>query len=137
MLISGDHLLGRISLFYEYGCTADPVGEFLRSLDLVDALDARLALSGHGRPFTDVHAHIEANRKLVRERLEAVRGALAGEPRTRGGDRCPPSTASRSPSETPAGGCPRRCAISAIWSARAVRRETRRGRRALGFLPLS
>jgi len=28
LLISGDHLLGRISLFFDYGHTPDPVGEF-------------------------------------------------------------------------------------------------------------
>jgi glyoxylase-like metal-dependent hydrolase (beta-lactamase superfamily II) len=78
LLISGDHLLGRISLFYDYGWTPDPAGEFLRSLDTVDALDARLCLSGHGRPFTDVHAHVEGNRALVAERLAGVRAALAG-----------------------------------------------------------
>ena len=82
LLISGDHLLGRISLYYDYGWTQDPVGEFLRSLELVQALDARLCVAGHGRPFTDVGAHIEANRKLVRERVEAVTAALEGEPRT-------------------------------------------------------
>jgi glyoxylase-like metal-dependent hydrolase (beta-lactamase superfamily II) len=76
ILISGDHVLGRISLFYDYGWTRDPVGEFLSSLDVVDALDARLCLSGHGRPFVDVHAHIEGNRSLVAERLEGVRAAL-------------------------------------------------------------
>src|SRR5262249_28647926 len=48
LLISGDHLLGRISLYFDYGWTPDPVGEFLDSLEKVDALDARLALSGHG-----------------------------------------------------------------------------------------
>ena len=82
LLISGDHVLGRISLFYDYGWTPDPVGEFLRSLDVVDRLDARLCLSGHGRPFVDVDGHIEAKRELVHERLEAVRGALAAEPQT-------------------------------------------------------
>jgi glyoxylase-like metal-dependent hydrolase (beta-lactamase superfamily II) len=82
VLISGDHLLGRVSLYYEYGWTPDPVGEFLRSLDLVEALDARLCVAGHGRPFTDVSAHIEANRTLVRERVESVAAALGGEPRT-------------------------------------------------------
>ena len=41
VLISGDHLLGRISLFYEYGFSPDPVGEFLRSLDRVRTLDAK------------------------------------------------------------------------------------------------
>jgi glyoxylase-like metal-dependent hydrolase (beta-lactamase superfamily II) len=82
LLISGDHLLGRISLFYDYGWTPDPAGEFLSSLDAVERLDARLCLAGHGRSFTDVRAHIEGNRVLVRERLEAVRAALADAPRT-------------------------------------------------------
>ena len=52
VLISGDHLLGRISLYFDYGYTRDPVGEFLHSLGVVEALDARLCLAGHG---TDVH----------------------------------------------------------------------------------
>jgi glyoxylase-like metal-dependent hydrolase (beta-lactamase superfamily II) len=82
VMISGDHVLGRISLYYDYGWTPDPVGEFVHSLDVVDKLEARLALSGHGKPFVDVHGHIEGNRKLVRERLDAVVAALAGEPRT-------------------------------------------------------
>jgi len=82
LLISGDHLLGRISLYYDHGWTPDPVGEFLRSLDVVDALDARLCLSGHGRPFVDVHGHIDANRELVRARLDAILRALEAGPRT-------------------------------------------------------
>ena len=82
ILISGDHLLGRISLFYDYGYTRDPVGEFLSSLDTVDVLDARLALSGHGKPFVDVRGHIEGNRALVAERLAAVLGAIRTEAKT-------------------------------------------------------
>ncbi len=82
ILISGDHVLGRISLYYDYGYTPDPVDEFLTSLDRVDRLDARLALSGHGKPFVDVHGHIEGNRRLVAERLEAVMRAVAAEPLT-------------------------------------------------------
>ncbi|MEA2197204.1 MAG: hypothetical protein QOJ25_1255 [Solirubrobacteraceae bacterium] len=82
VLISGDHLLGRVSLYYDYGWSPDPVGEFLRSLEVVEALDARLCVAGHGRPFTDVGAHIEANRKLVRERVDAVVAALGGQPQT-------------------------------------------------------
>jgi glyoxylase-like metal-dependent hydrolase (beta-lactamase superfamily II) len=82
VLISGDHLLGRISLFYDYGWTPDPAGEFLHSLDVVDELDARLCVAGHGRPFTDVHAHIEGNRALVRERISGVLTALDGAERT-------------------------------------------------------
>jgi glyoxylase-like metal-dependent hydrolase (beta-lactamase superfamily II) len=76
LLLSGDHLLGRVSLYYDYGWTEDPAGEFLNSLELVDALDARLCLAGHGRPFRDVRGHVEANRRAVAERLERVRGAI-------------------------------------------------------------
>jgi len=82
LLISGDHLLGRISLYFEFGTSPDPVGEFLHSLDVAQKLGARLCLPGHGRTFADVHAHIEGNRKLVHERLDAVAQALAGEPLT-------------------------------------------------------
>ena len=82
LLISGDHLLGRISLFFDYGYTPDPVGEFLASLDRVATLRARLALSGHGKPFLDVPGHIAGNRSLVRERLESTRAALTDRPRT-------------------------------------------------------
>jgi glyoxylase-like metal-dependent hydrolase (beta-lactamase superfamily II) len=80
LLISGDHLLGRISLYFDYGYTPDPVGEFLNSLGVVERLGARLCLPGHGRTFTDVHAHIEGNRKLVDERLRRVLEAVAAEP---------------------------------------------------------
>jgi glyoxylase-like metal-dependent hydrolase (beta-lactamase superfamily II) len=72
LLLSGDHLLGRVSLYYDFGWSPDPAGEFLRSLDVVEKLDARLCLSGHGRTFTDVQGHIDANRALVRERIEKV-----------------------------------------------------------------
>jgi glyoxylase-like metal-dependent hydrolase (beta-lactamase superfamily II) len=83
LLISGDHLLGRISLFFDYGYSPDPVGEFTRSLDVVEALHARLCLPGHGRTFTDVHAHIEGNRELVSEHLAKILAVIeAGEPLT-------------------------------------------------------
>jgi glyoxylase-like metal-dependent hydrolase (beta-lactamase superfamily II) len=78
LLISGDHLLGRISLYFDYGYTPDPVGEFLHSLEVVERLGARLCLPGHGRTFADVQAHINGNRALVHERLDAVLEAVAG-----------------------------------------------------------
>ena len=81
LLISGDHLLGRVSLYFDTGYTPDPVGEFLASLDKVEQLDARLVLAGHARPFTDVGGHVAGNRALVQERLEGVQEAV-GEPRT-------------------------------------------------------
>ncbi len=78
LLISGDHLLGRVSIYYDYGWSDDPAGEFLASLDRIEALDARLCLAGHGRTFSDVQGHIDANRTLVRERLAKVERVLAG-----------------------------------------------------------
>jgi glyoxylase-like metal-dependent hydrolase (beta-lactamase superfamily II) len=82
LLISGDHLLGRISLYFDFGYSPDPVGEFMGSLDVVARLGARLCLPGHGRTFADVHAHIEGNRVLVRERTERVLETLSKGPRT-------------------------------------------------------
>jgi glyoxylase-like metal-dependent hydrolase (beta-lactamase superfamily II) len=82
LLISGDHLLGRVSLYFDYGWTPDPTAEFLNSLDTVERLGARLCLPGHGRPFADVQAHIEANRAEIRTRLGRVLGALGDGPLT-------------------------------------------------------
>lgn len=82
LLISGDHVLGRVSPFFDYGHTPDPVGEFQRSLDAVAALETSLCLAGHGRPFRDLPAKVRANRDLVDEHLARVRGAFAEGPRT-------------------------------------------------------
>ncbi|HZC14969.1 MAG TPA: MBL fold metallo-hydrolase [Thermoleophilaceae bacterium] len=81
ILLSGDHLLGRVSLYYDYGYTPDPAGEFLASLDVVDGLDVQLILAGHGRPLRGASGMIEANRRAVHERVERLRAALAGGPR--------------------------------------------------------
>ena len=82
LLLSGDHLLGRVSLYYDYGDTPDPAGEFLSSLDVVDELDVQLVLAGHGRPVRDAPGLIAANRRAVGERVERLRAALANGPRT-------------------------------------------------------
>jgi glyoxylase-like metal-dependent hydrolase (beta-lactamase superfamily II) len=82
LLISGDHLLGRISLYYDYGYTPDPAGEYLESLDVVDRLDSDLCLAGHARPFREVSKKIEATRGTVLERIERVRACLDGVPKS-------------------------------------------------------
>ena len=81
LLLSGDHLLGRVSLYYDYGYSPDPVGEFLSSLDVVDGLDVELILAGHGRPVREARALAEANRRAVADRLERIGGALSDGPR--------------------------------------------------------
>jgi glyoxylase-like metal-dependent hydrolase (beta-lactamase superfamily II) len=82
LMISGDHLLGRISLYYDYGYSPDPAGEFLQSLERVEDLAPRLCLPGHGRTFNDVEAHIHANRRLVAERIQRVLDAIEVDPLT-------------------------------------------------------
>ena len=82
LLLSGDHLLGRVSLYYDFGYSPDPAGEFLSSLDVVDELDVQLVLAGHGRPVRDARALTEANRRAVAERFERIRSSLADGPRT-------------------------------------------------------
>jgi glyoxylase-like metal-dependent hydrolase (beta-lactamase superfamily II) len=72
LLISGDHLLGRVSLIFEYGWTPDPIAEYIDSLAVIERLDTRLCMSGHGRTFTDIPAHIDGSRELLAERLEAT-----------------------------------------------------------------
>ena len=77
LLLSGDHLLGRVSLYYDYGYTPDPVGEFLHSLDVVAALPVELVLAGHGRPVRDAAGLVKANRAEVERRMAAVQQAAA------------------------------------------------------------
>ena len=82
LLISGDHLLGRPSLYFDYGQSDDPVGQYLTSLDRIETVRARLALSGHGKPFLDVPGHIDATRRLVLDNIERATTAVTSEPRT-------------------------------------------------------
>jgi glyoxylase-like metal-dependent hydrolase (beta-lactamase superfamily II) len=82
LLLSGDHIIGRVSLYYDFGYTPDPAGEFLSSLDTVGRLDTDLVLAGHGRPVRDLPGLVEANRTAVHERMGRVRDAIAGEPLT-------------------------------------------------------
>jgi glyoxylase-like metal-dependent hydrolase (beta-lactamase superfamily II) len=81
LLLSGDHLLGRVSLYYDHGYTPDPAGEFLSSLEVVEGLDVNLVLAGHGRPVRDAPGLIAANRRTIDARLDGIRGALADGPR--------------------------------------------------------
>jgi glyoxylase-like metal-dependent hydrolase (beta-lactamase superfamily II) len=82
LLLSGDHLLGRVSLYYDFGWTPDPAGEFLQSLEVVGGLDVQLVLAGHGRPVRDAAALVRANRREVESRMGRVREAVEKEPRT-------------------------------------------------------
>jgi glyoxylase-like metal-dependent hydrolase (beta-lactamase superfamily II) len=78
LMISGDHLLGRTVLFFDYGHTPDPIGEYLRSLDTIEPLEVELCLPGHGRPFRSPGVKIDEGRRQVGELLDKVRASLGG-----------------------------------------------------------
>lgn len=77
LLFSGDLIVGRVFLYFDYGHTPDPVGEFLASLDLVEGLDVGLCLAGHGRPFRGIPARVEAYKAEVARQLDGARRSLA------------------------------------------------------------
>ncbi|MHB1539662.1 MAG: MBL fold metallo-hydrolase [Solirubrobacteraceae bacterium] len=74
--IVGDVLCRAFVPWFDYGCTADPVAEYLRSLARLAEQAPALALTGHGRPLEDVPAAIVAHRAGVAARLDATRAAL-------------------------------------------------------------
>jgi len=79
LLISGDHILGRVTLFFDHGLSPDPVAEFERSLRVVENLKTGLCLAGHGRPFRDVGAKIAESRRQLSEAMDRIRAVLADE----------------------------------------------------------
>ncbi|HEU5142153.1 MAG TPA: MBL fold metallo-hydrolase [Solirubrobacterales bacterium] len=82
LMISGDHLLGRTVLFFDYGHTPDPIGEFLGGLDEIEPLAVDLVLPGHGRTFREPATNIAEARRQVDELLGKVRASLAEGERT-------------------------------------------------------
>jgi glyoxylase-like metal-dependent hydrolase (beta-lactamase superfamily II) len=82
LLVIGD-LVSRIyAPWFDYGYSADPVAEFLASLDLVDGLEVELALPGHGRPIADVADVVAMHRDELQTRVDHVAAAVAADPGT-------------------------------------------------------
>ena len=81
VFIAGDMLLPRISTnvsVWPVEPEADPVGDFLDSLERYAKLDAdTLVLPSHGLPFRGMHARIDALHEHHRVRLESVTAACA------------------------------------------------------------
>jgi glyoxylase-like metal-dependent hydrolase (beta-lactamase superfamily II) len=84
LLFSGDHLLPKISpnigLHPQSG--ADPLTDYLGSLDRIRRLEVSLVLPAHGDPFTDHRARIDAIVQHHRERKDALVTLAAGGPQT-------------------------------------------------------
>ena len=82
LMVSGDHLLGRTVLFFDYGHSPDPIGEFLRSLNEVEPLDVDLVLPGHGRTFREPQTKIAESRRQVAQLLDKTRAGLSNGEKT-------------------------------------------------------
>jgi glyoxylase-like metal-dependent hydrolase (beta-lactamase superfamily II) len=84
VLVSADHLLGRISptvgLWPE--SRPDPLGDFLGALERTIELAPALALPGHGDPILDPVGRAHELIEHHRERLAATESVLTPEPRT-------------------------------------------------------
>ncbi len=81
ILISGDHLLPRISpviAVYEMTPTADPLADYLASFPQFADIPARtLVLPSHGMPYRGIHERIEELRDHHRKRLDATANSLS------------------------------------------------------------
>lgn len=78
MVVSGDLVFAGFAPYYDYGCTPDPVAEFLGSLRTLASLDVELAMPGHGRPMSraELERGIAGHAAGVQERLDTVAAAL-------------------------------------------------------------
>ncbi len=84
ILVSADHLLGRISPTVGLwpASRPDPLGDFLESLERTIELAPTLALPGHGDPIEDPVARARELIAHHHERLAFAESALTGEPRS-------------------------------------------------------
>jgi glyoxylase-like metal-dependent hydrolase (beta-lactamase superfamily II) len=84
VLVSADHLLGRISPTVGLGPASrpDPLGDYLGSLERTIELEPRIALPGHGEPIEDPVGRARELIEHHRERLGVAEAALTDRPRT-------------------------------------------------------
>lgn len=82
IVLSGDLISREFAPWFDYGYTPDPVAEYQASLNCIRALDAAVALPGHGRPIHDpTRVAAEHDAALLR-RLASVESAVREQPAT-------------------------------------------------------
>ncbi len=84
MMLSGDHLLGQISSNVgKYpGSTADPLGDYLSSLNKIAELELQHVFPAHGLPFEDYRARAADLLHHHELRLDKMCAAVENQPRT-------------------------------------------------------
>ncbi|HEX8643564.1 MAG TPA: MBL fold metallo-hydrolase [Allosphingosinicella sp.] len=85
VMIAGDQVLPRITSNVSLSLSepeADPLGDWLASIDKLRALPADLlVLPSHGEPFTGLHPRLDALKNGHLDRLDALHSHLAAAPR--------------------------------------------------------
>lgn len=86
ILIAGDHILPTITpnIGWYPHARPDPLGDYYASLANVRDLPAHLVLPGHGQPFADLTARVDALRAHHQERSEQIADILAAAPPAEG-----------------------------------------------------
>jgi glyoxylase-like metal-dependent hydrolase (beta-lactamase superfamily II) len=84
VLVAADHVLDRISPTVGLWPRSrpDPLGDYLGALEATIALEATLALPGHGEPIVDPAVRARELIAHHRERLDATATALGSKPRS-------------------------------------------------------
>ena len=77
ILLAGDHILSDITPNIAYWLEMDdPLSDYLKNLEKVDALDVRLTLPGHRQVVDDLHNRVMELQQHHRERLNEVLASL-------------------------------------------------------------
>jgi glyoxylase-like metal-dependent hydrolase (beta-lactamase superfamily II) len=84
LLLSGDHLLPTVTPHIDFHAEeeADPLGDYLKSLEKVAALNPAVVLPGHGRPFDEGAERASVIAKHHERRLGSILQVIRYEPRT-------------------------------------------------------
>lgn len=83
VLVSGDHLLPSITPHIDFRRgDDDPLGDFLSSLETIEALAPDLVLPGHGRPFDDGADRARAVARFHDRRLGSILQVIRRDPHT-------------------------------------------------------
>ena len=84
LMLSGDHVLPHITpnIPFHPQAGANPLGDYLHSLDKLEPYDVTEVLPAHEHRFPDLRARLEGLREHHRERFGEVLSALSGGPRS-------------------------------------------------------
>jgi glyoxylase-like metal-dependent hydrolase (beta-lactamase superfamily II) len=82
LMLSGDHVLPRITpnIPYHPQAGANPLGQYLDSLDKLEPYEVEEVLPAHEYRFTDLHRRLEELRQHHRDRFEEVIAILRDDP---------------------------------------------------------